>query len=140
MMDVNGCFEKGLLRKDVPDVRKSKKSVEVAKHKLDLARRLLDLKIFEETITNSYSAMFHSARALLFRDGVREKSHYALFLYIKERYSDKLERRFINELNVLRLERHEINYGLERTDIDEGEAEEVVKISGEFIKAVEKII
>jgi uncharacterized protein (UPF0332 family) len=139
-MNVQDCFEKGLLKKEKPDIEKSKKSIEVAKYKLSLAKRLFDLKIFEETVTNSYSAMFHAGRALLFKNGVKEKSHYALFLYIKEKYSNKLERRFINELNALRLERHEISYGLEKLEIKEVEAEEVIKIAEDFIFAVEKIV
>lgn len=139
-MNVEDCFEKRLLKKETPDTEKSKKSIEIAKHKLSIANRLFDLKIFEETITNSYSAMFHSARALLFKDGIKEKSHYAIFLYVKEKYSDKLEKRFINELNALRLERHEINYGLEKPEIKEVEAENVIKIAGDFISAVEKLV
>ncbi|OIO63356.1 hypothetical protein AUJ69_01210 [Candidatus Woesearchaeota archaeon CG1_02_47_18] len=84
--------------------------------------------------------MFYAARALLFKDGVIEKSHYGLFLYVKEEYSDKLERRFINELNVLRLERHEISYGLEKPEVTQSEAEDSVRIAVDFIRAVEKII
>jgi len=139
-MNVEDCLEKGLLKKEEADIEKSKKSIEVAKHKLDLAKRLFDLKIFEETITNSYAAMFHAARSLLFKDGIKEKSHYALFVYIKEKYSDKLEKRFINELNALRLERHEINYGLEKPEIKEVEAEDVIKIAEDFISAIGKIL
>lgn len=139
-MDVEACFNQGLLKKESPDTEKVKKSVEVAIHKLSLAKRLFGLKIFEETIVNSYSAMFHAARALLFKDGVKEKSHYALFLYLKEKYSDKLERRFINELNALRLERHEISYGLEKPEISEIEAWEVIKVSEDFIAAIKRIL
>jgi uncharacterized protein (UPF0332 family) len=139
-MNVEDCFGQGLLRKDSPNIDKSKKSLEIANYKLSLGKRLFELKIFEETIVNAYSCMFHAARALLFRDGVKEKSHYALFLYIKEKYSDKLERRFINELNTLRLERHEISYGLEKPEIKEDEAEEVIKVAGDFISAVKKIL
>ncbi|MFH1182101.1 MAG: HEPN domain-containing protein [Candidatus Woesearchaeota archaeon] len=140
MMNLEDCFEQGLLKKELPDTEKVKKSVETASRKLGLAKRLFELKIFEETILNAYSAMFHAARALLFRDGIREKSHYALFLYVKEKYSDKLERRFINELNTLRIERHEISYGLEKPEISEAEAGEVIKVAEHFISAVKKIL
>jgi len=140
MMDIEECFEKGLLKKETPDIEKSKKSVEMAKYKLERARRLFELKVFEETLVNAYSAMFHAGRALLFKDGVREKSHYGLFVYIKEKYSDKMERKFINELNALRLERHEISYGLEKSEVEEVEAESVIKVSKDFISAVEKLL
>ena len=139
-MNVEDCFEKGLLKKEKADFEKLKKSIQISKYKLSLAKRLFELKIYDETITNSYSAMFHAARSLLFKDGIKEKSHYGLFVYIKEKYSDKLEKRFINELNALRLERHEINYGLEKPEVKEVEAEDVIMIADDFIKAIEKII
>jgi len=139
-MNIEECFEKGLLKKEKPDIEKSHKSIEIAKHKLGIAKKLFGLSIFEETITNSYSVMFHSARSLLFKEGIKEKSHYGLFVYLKENYSDKLEKRFINELNALRLERHEINYGLEKPEIKVSEAEQVIKIAEDFISAVEKIL
>ena len=139
-MDLNDCLEKGLLKKDYPDKEKSKKSLETADNKLVLAKKLFNFDILEETFTNCYAVMFHAARALLFKDGFREKSHYGLFVYIKEKYSDHLEKRFINELNSLRLERHEINYGLENIHLEKSDAEVVLKIAEEFITAVRKII
>ena len=35
-------------------------------------------------ISSAYLAVFHSARAVLFRDGVREKSHYCIGLYLQK--------------------------------------------------------
>ncbi len=139
-MNISECFEKGLLKKDRQDKEKAVKSVETAKYKLDVAKRTFDAQIFEETIINSYAAMFHAARALLFKDGVKEKSHFGLYVYIRERYKDKLEPRFVSELNALRLERHELTYGLEKPEIKEVEAEDVMDIANDFILAIEKIL
>ena len=82
---------KGLLKKDKPDIKKAKKSIEIAYHKLDIAKRTFNVKIYEVSIVNAYASMFHAARALLFKDGVKEKSHYGLFIYIKEKYIDKID-------------------------------------------------
>ena len=139
-MDINECFEKGLLKKDKQDKEKALKSIETAKYKLDIAKRTFDVQIFEEAIINSYAAMFHAARALLFKDGIKEKSHFGLFVYIKEKYKDRLEPRFINELNALRLERHELIYGLEKPEIKEVEAEDIIFVTKEFILAIEKLL
>ena len=84
--------------------------------------------------------MFHAGRALLYKDGFSEKSHFGLFVYIKERYGNKLEPRFINELNSLRLERHELLYGLEKPEIKEVEAEDAIKIAEDFIKSIKSLI
>lgn len=139
-MDVHDCYDKGLLKKGIPDMEISRKSISIALKKLKRAKKLIKLKVYEETITNSYSAMFHASRALLFKDGVREKSHYGLFLYIKENYSDKLEKRFINELNALRMERHEINYGLDEPEIEEEDARHAVKTAEDFLGTINKMI
>ncbi|MDD4446734.1 MAG: HEPN domain-containing protein [Methanothrix sp.] len=39
-------------------------------------------------ISSAYLAVFHSARAVLFRDGVREKSHYCIGLYLQRYVED----------------------------------------------------
>ena len=68
------------------------------------------------------------------------KSHYAVYIYIQERYAGVLERRFITELNALRIERHQVNYGLELVSINNEEARTIITIAHEFIQAVEKIL
>lgn len=121
-------------------MEKSIRSVDMAKLKLDKARDLFDSEIFDMALVNAYISMFHSGRALLFRDGVREKSHFGLYIYLIEKYSDKIEQRFLNELNALRLERHEVFYGLEKTEIEEVEAESAIESAEAFLTAVKKLI
>jgi len=48
--------------------------------------------------------------------------------------------KFINELNILRLERHEINYGLEKKDYAKNEVERTIKLVSEFLIVAEKLI
>ncbi len=139
-MNIEECFRKELLKKDAPSKEKCKKSIQSAEHKLSIAKRTFDAKIFEETIVNGYASMFHASRALLFLDGIKERSHYGLYVYVKEAYKDKLEPKFIIELNALRLERHELLYGLEKVEISEVEAEDILKIAEDFIKAIEKLV
>lgn len=139
-MDINDCFAQGLLRKDRPDNEKAGKSIQRAKHKLENAAAAFDASIYEDAVIDAYAAMFHAARALLFKDGIVEKSHFGVYVYIREKYHAKIEARFINELNALRLERHELWYGLESMEVMEAEAEEVIAIARDFIKAIEKLL
>ncbi len=134
------CLEKGLLKEVQPDTEKALRSIEQAEHKLGLAKESKKAKIFESAIVSAYTSIFHAARAILYKDGFKERSHYGVYVYIKEKYSDKLERRFITTLNSLRLERHEIMYGLEDAEIKEVEAEDTINICKDFIAAVEKLI
>ena len=111
--NVEDCFRFRLLRKIEPDEEKSKKSLEISKQKLNEAERAIKLEIYEYAILESYMAMFHASRALLYKAGIQEKSHFAVFVYLKEKYSDKIPLHILNFLNIHRIERHEAMYGLE---------------------------
>lgn len=139
-MDVRECLERGLLKADVPDNRKAQRSLIVARLRLSKAARLIAAGFFDDAIVNAYSAMFHAGGALLFKDGFREKSHYGLYVYVSERYKDRLEPRFISELDSLRLERHEIMYSLDAKSIPQNETKAVLKVAKDFVAAIEKII
>ena len=99
-MNVDECLEKGLLKRSQPDLKKAMRSIEIAEHKLELAEREFEAKIYENAIISAYTSMFHAARAILFRDGFTERSHYALFVYLSERYGDKIECSYLTELLI----------------------------------------
>ncbi|MFA4953272.1 MAG: HEPN domain-containing protein [Candidatus Pacearchaeota archaeon] len=111
--NLEDCFKFRLLRKIPPDLDKSKISLEMAKERLKEAESALKLKVFKFVIIESYMAMFHASRALLYKDGVQEKSHFAIYIYLKEKYSNKIPLHILNFLNIHRTERHETLYGLE---------------------------
>lgn len=143
-MNLQECLEKGLIRKASPSAEKTTNSISLAEHKLELSQSEFDAGIFEGSFISSYSAMFHAARALLFRDGFKEQSHYALYVYTKEKYANKLEMRYISELNSLRSIRHSVLYGnpedVTPREVLEVEAESALKTAGEFINAVKKLL
>ena len=139
-MNIKECLEKGLLRKENIDLEKAKKSMQIAEYKLERAKKLFELDIYDESVVNSYASMFHTCRVLLFKEGFTEKSHYALFIFIKDKYKDKIEKKFINEFNNLRLERHEITYGLDKFIVNKEETKQVLEIAEEFLKAIIKLV
>lgn len=139
-MDVTECFEKGLLKKDKPDREKALKSIAMAKNKIESAKKLMKYKMYNICLVDIYSSMFHASRALLFRDGLKERSHYAVYIYLKEKYKDKIEQRFLNELDALRMERHDFFYGLDEIKVSEKEAVEGISMAEEFIRAVERVV
>ncbi len=111
--NVDECFKLRLLRKIQPDIKKSKRSLEIARARLKRAAEALHAAFFEFVVLEAYMAMFHAARALLYKDGVQEKSHYAISVYLKERYNSTVPTNIINLLNIHRIERHEAMYGLD---------------------------
>ena len=139
-MDVRECLEKGLLKRDAPSMEKSRRSLEVAQKKVTKARELLKANILDMAEVSIYSSMFHASRALLFRDGFKERSHYAIYVYLKEKYADKLDLRFLNELNILRLNRHEIFYGFDEPEVDEGALSKTIVLAEEFIRIIQQLV
>jgi len=111
--NLDDCFRFRLLRRIKPDLDKARRSVEISKERLNESKNAIKLKIFQFAVLEAYMAMFHAARALLYKDGIQEKSHYAVFIYLKDRYSDKIPIHILNFLNIHRIERHEAMYGLE---------------------------
>jgi len=140
-MNLRDCFRKRLLRRVRPDVARSTRSLEVASTKLKEAERALKNELFDATIVLSYTAMFHAARALLFRDGIVEKSHVCLIEYLRTEYARKARFRaaLVNSLDSLRIDRHETIYGLE-TKSGAKEAEYAVRKAKEFLEGTEQAL
>ena len=82
------CFRKGLLQNVEPSLTKSRASITEARKWLSEAMKNEVSEAYKLTISSLYSAIFHSVRAVLFRDGVREKSHYCVCVYL-EKYVDE---------------------------------------------------
>jgi len=140
-MNIEQCVEKGLLVEIAKDLQKAKASVDTARHKLDLAIKEREHRIWEGAILSGYTSMFHAARALLFKDGYKERSHYAVGVYVKEKYANRIEMKYLTQFESVRLQRHEVLYGLERDfELDEREAKDSVEMAAGFLEAVEKII
>ncbi len=139
-MKASECFQKRLLRKIKPDHLKVTKALEMAEIKRQRAQDLFENDFFEESIVSSYTSMFQAARALLFHDGVIEKSHACVVTYLRELYSPTLGQDKINWLDTYRLERHESFYGLEKSNIDEDEAKDALEKSEKFLEKVQQIL
>jgi len=135
------CIEKRLLRREKPDKEKAIRAIEIARERLIDAEISEDAGIPSATILLAYAAIFHASRALLFRDGYSEKSHYCVVEYINEKYvkTGKLDAKFIPLIRHARQERHEVFYGLEKTETKE-DAEEVIDLAREFIKKIGELL
>lgn len=61
-MRLNECFRKRLLRRERPDLEKSKRSIEVAEAKLNEAEKAFGHGLLDATVVLAYTTMFHAAR------------------------------------------------------------------------------
>ena len=138
-MNIKECFEKRILRKIPINLEKVRSSVKIAELKLEEAKRLSSSKFFNSAILSAYTSMFHIARALLYKDGIQEKSHYAVYIYLSERYSNKISRKLFNSFNLLRDNRHEVLYGFEET-VSKEEAENSILDCEEWMTEIKKLL
>lgn len=115
------------------------KELEAAKEDLDDAKDLLSRGRFKSATTLSYYAIFHTARALLYKKRYREKSHIQLAFAVKALYVDKgllPQEYYDNFIQALDL-REMADY---KRRFSRDGAEKTVSIAEESIRLVEKIL
>jgi uncharacterized protein (UPF0332 family) len=138
-MNVKDCLKERLLRKIPQDLEKVNSSLETSKSKLDKAKKLLNSSFFNESVLSSYTSMFHAARALLYNDGFQEKSHYAVYVYLNEKYAGKLSPVLINFFYNYQKERHTILYGFS-DEVSKEDAETAFFYADDFIIAIKVLL
>ncbi len=74
MKSIDECFERDLLRKVEPSRTKSQQSLRLAADWLREAEANFEAEAYRSALSSAYLSVFHSARAVLFRDGVRERA------------------------------------------------------------------
>jgi uncharacterized protein (UPF0332 family) len=133
---IDDCFRKGL-RRTSPSIDSAKRSILTAQKHLKDAEAIFGARVYSSTIISSYEAMFHAARAVLFKDGAKEHSHFCIPVYLKDVYPE-LES-YANVLDTYRIYREKVAYGLD-IEVMEKEARDAIENAGEFVKIMGSII
>ena len=109
---VDELLKSGLLRKIPKSKQRAKESIRTAEAWLKEAENGFQSGSLRSCVLVSYLAMFHAARAILFADGFREKSHFTVARYLENRYVDKglLEEKWVKLLDHYREMRHQDQY------------------------------
>ena len=137
IMTLKDCFDKGMLKKISPDSDRSVSSLKLAKHYLQRAEGNLKLEFYDVVLLMAYTAMLQAARALLYRDGIKERSHGCVGTYLRDKYSDRLGAE-IDSFDHYRENRHMIQY--EGGEVEPEEAETALKDAKTFITKIERLL
>lgn len=138
MSELTELFDRGLLKKERPSYQAAEKSIAVAESYVEEAEKSLGAEAYDAAVLAAYAAMFHAARAMLFKDGVREKSHWAMVEYLRMKHSDELGVEIVNSLGHYRSFRHSTAYGLgERAT--KTDAKGAIGFAREMIEKVRKV-
>ena len=140
MKNIDDCFRLGLLRRTEPSRSKSDQSLLSAREWLSEAKKNLVAQALRSALSSAYLAVFHSARAVLFRDGVREKSHYCIGLYL-QRYVEEgsLEEDWPMLFDRIRGVRHADQYSFMARPTGE-EVQAGIDLAERFIERMEGLL
>ena len=137
-MDIKECLEEGYLKKIVPDEGLIKKELNEAKYDFDKAERAFSEKDFKWCIVKSYYAIFHAARAVLFKIGLKEKRHFAIGVVLEDLSKQgKLEHKFISDFYAAMSSREEADY---HYAYSKEAAEHNLQISKEFLEEMHSFL
>ena len=141
VFNYKNCIEQGLLRRIPPSKDKASRSVKKAEKWLEEAKKTLKSRAFDSSVLGSYMVMFHSARAILFFDGYREKNHSCIARYLEEKYvkTRKLEKKWVELLDHQREIRHNDQYDLTFFSTQE-EARKALKSVSGFLERMKLLL
>ena len=135
-MDIEECVEKGLLQRGKPDAVLAGKEWREAGLDLAEAKVLLKEKRFKRSIEAAYYAMFHAAKTILFKEGFREKAHYAVLVVLEDMVKNgKLGQRFADDYRAALHAREGADY---HYSYSQETAVDLVLIAEEFVQEMGK--
>ncbi|MFH1586319.1 MAG: HEPN domain-containing protein [Candidatus Diapherotrites archaeon] len=141
MSEVARCFKEGLLKRTAKSRNLALQDITQAEFFLNESFDLINLKKKEMASIALYNAAFHAARALLYLDGVKEKSHYCLQKYLEEEYGQKqlLAPSDLSLFDLLKGLRQEVQYNVTKIKIDE-DLNEIYDRTEKFIEKIKHIV
>ncbi len=136
-MDIESCVKEGFLLRIRPDKELIKKEFNEATYDLEKAEKAYGDLDFKWCIVKSYYCIFHSARAVLFRLGLREKRHFAIGIVLEDlSKKGKLESSYVNDFNAASSSREDADY---HYTYSKETAQHNLKIAKEFLLRMKRI-
>jgi len=138
MTDFSDCLEKRKLLKQNLGAKAVEAELAEAVKDLASAQASLSSRDSKWAIVQSYYSMFHSARALVFGKGYREKSHFCLSVALRELFVKPgvLDSRHADSFEDAMLARQDADYG---GDYTRGSAENAVSEAKLFLETAKKL-
>jgi uncharacterized protein (UPF0332 family) len=139
-LNYEDCFKQGLLRYVEPSKKKSEESIKQAEEWFNEAMINFKAGANRSALSSVYLSIFHAARAILFIDGVREKSHYCVGMYL-EKYVEQglLEKNWVMIFDRMRSIRHADQYSFYTTHTTE-EIQSYINTAKEFVERMKKLL
>jgi uncharacterized protein (UPF0332 family) len=137
-MDIDECLREGFLKKAKPDEREIQKELdESGKDFRDSQESLVNGK-YKWCIIQAYYSIFHSARAVIFSRGYKERRHFAIAVVLEQLVSEgKLESSFVGDFKSAMFTREEADYD---ASYSREKAEQMLDIAQDFNERMRNIL
>ncbi len=137
-MRLKDCFEKGLLRRvpKNPDIVRN--TMEMAESDLVEAQTTYSSGSHVWAVVQAYTSMLNCARAILFFNGIKEKSHFCTVEYLRANYYRDYGD-LIDKLDTLRRERHLSLYD-SRDHVTSEKVQERIEWCKDFFEKTKEIL
>lgn len=137
-MDINDCLRERHLIKIKPEKDLIQKELRESDYDFEKAKKAHSDKDYKWSIVKAYYSMFHSARAVLFKLGLKEKKHFALGIVLEDlNKKGKLEIRYVNDFSAAMSSREDADY---RYFYSEESSEHSLKMAEEFNKRMKNLL
>ena len=137
--DFEDCLKRSKIVKFMAARKLVQREFETAREDLKTAQESLKHGNAKWATVQAYYAMFHTARALLYSQGYREKSHYCLIVAIKSIFveSGDLDVRFVEAFQTAKVLRENADY---ENEFSMESARELVEKSEQFLARAQVIL
>jgi uncharacterized protein (UPF0332 family) len=133
-MDVEKFLRDKKLKRIPIDKEKVTSSLRIAGDSLKEAEKLFTHEFYKQTVLAAYTSMFHAARSLLYQDGIQEKSHYAVYIYLREKRKE-IPENLVESFLGHQKERKELLYGFD-FQATMGDAERAILDAQDFLSLI----
>jgi len=138
-MTFEECLKRGRVKEFSQGKDLVQKELQTAERDLLDGKEGFEREKYKWTTIQSYYAMFHSARALLYIKNYREKSHYCLIIALRHLYAEtgKLPVHLIEALQKGKALREDADY---YDDWSRTASDEMLKLAEEFLNKAKELV
>ncbi len=126
---------------DTADLKDQKIWLKLAEDKLDHARQIFDIGLFNDSVSRAYYAMFYAAKAALLSKGLDLRRHSASIAKFRELFvaTGQVEAEYLHFLGQAQSARERSDYA-PFAPVSRAGAEEILHAAQSFIAKVKEIL
>ena len=115
--------------------------LDLAESKLENARRIFDIDLYDDAVSRAYYAMFYAAKAALLSEGIDLRRHSSAVTKFRELFvvTGRVDAEYLRYLGRAQSARERSDYA-PFVPLDKGGTEEILRTAESFIKKIKEIL